>query len=192
MAVAERIRAGGRSARIQASVHDAVRALEAETARADLTIPMIAARAGVTPSTIYRRWGELSELLADVAVARLRPISDPADTGAVKTDLRVWVEQYMEEMASPVGRAMIRDVLGGDPESHNIGQCCAFTEAQIRFIAERATGRGETAFDIDAVIDHVVAPIMYRILFNDRRPTLAYCQALIDGVMPEDTRPAQR
>jgi AcrR family transcriptional regulator len=192
MAVAERTRAGGRSARIQASVHQAVKALEAETARADLTIPMIATRAGVTPSTIYRRWGELSELLADVAVARLRPISDPVDTGAVTTDLRAWVEQFMEEMASAVGRAMIRDVLAGDPESHNAGQCYGFTEVQIRFIAQRAARRGETAFDIDAVMDHVVAPIMYRIVFSDRPLTLAYCHALIDRVMSQDTRPAQR
>ena len=187
MAVAERLRAGGRSARIQASVHQAVKALEAETARAELTIPLIAARAGVTPSTIYRRWGELSELLADVAVQRLRPISDPVDTGALKSDLRAWVEQYMEEMASDVGRAMIRDVLAGDPESHNASQCCSFTEEQIRFIADRATRRGERAFDIDDVIDHVVAPIMYRILFSDEPLTSAYCRALIDRVMP-DTR----
>jgi len=38
----EMIQQGGRSARIQA---------------------------GVTPSTLYRRWGDLSQLLADVAVA---------------------------------------------------------------------------------------------------------------------------
>ena len=73
-------------------------------------MPQIAAVAGVTPSTIYRRWGDLSALLADVAVERLRPISDPEDTGAMTSDLRVFIEQFMEEMSSPVGQALVRDV----------------------------------------------------------------------------------
>lgn len=38
--------------------------------REGLTVPAIAERAGVTPSTIYRRWGNLRELLSDVAVQR--------------------------------------------------------------------------------------------------------------------------
>ena len=63
MAVKENVRPGGRSARVQASVHAAVRALLAEMSRPEITVPLIAARAGVTPSTIYRRWGDLQELL---------------------------------------------------------------------------------------------------------------------------------
>ncbi|MEG2632003.1 MAG: ATP-binding protein, partial [Comamonas sp.] len=58
---------GGRSARVQESVHSAVRELLEAHERSSVTVPMIAARAGVTPSTIYRRWGDLSALLADVA-----------------------------------------------------------------------------------------------------------------------------
>ncbi len=73
MAVKENIRPGGRSARVQASVHAAVRDLLVEMSRAEITVPLIAARAGVTPSTIYRRWGDLQELLADVAWSALRP-----------------------------------------------------------------------------------------------------------------------
>ncbi|QXG79911.1 TetR/AcrR family transcriptional regulator [Rhodospirillum rubrum] len=73
----EPLRPGGRSARIQDSVHRAVRALLGEADRGDVTIPLIAQRAGVTPSTIYRRWGDLAALLADVAAARLRPDGPP-------------------------------------------------------------------------------------------------------------------
>ena len=49
MAVKEQVRIGGRSARIQAAVHAAVRELTAEADRGELTVPVIAARAGVTP-----------------------------------------------------------------------------------------------------------------------------------------------
>ncbi len=49
MAIKEGIRTGGRSARVQESVHAAVRALLQEQARDSLTVPLIASRAGVTP-----------------------------------------------------------------------------------------------------------------------------------------------
>jgi len=181
VAVKERVRVGGRSARIQSAVHEAVRRLGAETDRDELTVPQIAAEAGVTPSTIYRRWGDLSALLADVAVERLRPITDPEDTGAMASDLRVFIEQFMEEMSSAVGRALIRDVFSPSGETYPV-QCAGFTQEHLTTIAERARARGETPFDVGEVIDHVVSPIIYHILFGDREPTLDYCHALLDRV----------
>ncbi|MGO1887717.1 MAG: TetR/AcrR family transcriptional regulator, partial [Halomonas sp.] len=105
-------RPGGRSARIQAAVHQAVRDLQQEQGRAGLTVPAIATRAEVTPSTIYRRWGDLTQLLADVAVEQLQPEQPPADTGSLRSDLLAWLVEYFEEMSSAPGRAMLRDVLG--------------------------------------------------------------------------------
>ena len=58
-------RPGGRAARVQAAVHQATHALIEEVGRAELTVPLIAARAGLTPSTIYRRGGDLADLLAE-------------------------------------------------------------------------------------------------------------------------------
>lgn len=179
MAVREQVRVGGRSARIQTAVHDAVRALSADLGREALTVPMIAGHAGVTPSTIYRRWGDLGELLADVAVERLRPVGVPADTGAVETDLEVWVEQYMEEMSSDIGRALLRDILAKPTEAGQPVQCCAFTTEQLTAIAERATARGERSFAVDDALDQVIAPILYRILFSGQPATLAHCHALL-------------
>ncbi|QDL94414.1 TetR/AcrR family transcriptional regulator (plasmid) [Paroceanicella profunda] len=159
------IRPGGRSARVQASVHAAVTRLLASENRAAVTIPMIAAEAGVTPSTIYRRWGDLQELLADVAVERFRPDTPPADTGTARGDLEAWAEQYLEEMASEPGRAMIRDVIASQSCTGNATRCCFYTRSQIEEIGARAAARGEPFPDTDRVIDTVVGPIMYRILF---------------------------
>jgi Tetracyclin repressor-like, C-terminal domain/Bacterial regulatory proteins, tetR family len=179
VAVKERVRVGGRSARIQSAVHEAVRHLGTDTDRDKLTVPQIAAVAGVTPSTIYRRWGDLSALLADVAVQRLRPVADPEDTGAVMSDLRVFIEQFMEEMTSPVGQALVRDVFS---QSGYPVQCAGFTHEHLTMIVSRAKARGETPFDIDEVIDHVVAPITYHILYGDRELTLDYCHSLLDRI----------
>jgi AcrR family transcriptional regulator len=160
-------------------VHEAVKRLGSATPRENLTVPQIAAEAGVTPSTIYRRWGDLQALLADVAVQRLRPISDPEDTGAIASDLRAFIEQFTEEMSSPVGRTLIRDVFSPPGDTFPI-QCCGFTREHLATIVARAEARGETPFDIDEVIDHVVAPIIYHILYGDRDLTLHYCHGLLD------------
>ena len=48
----EMVRQGGRSARIQEAVHLATQALLNEVGRGEINVPMIAERAGVTPSTV--------------------------------------------------------------------------------------------------------------------------------------------
>ncbi|PTW57589.1 TetR family transcriptional regulator [Breoghania corrubedonensis] len=159
-------RPGGRSARVQASVHAAVEKLQHAMPRDAVTIPAIAEEAGVTPSTIYRRWGDLRELFADVAIQRLRPDSPPADTGGARSDLEAWTDQYAEEMASGPGRKMIQDVLISQGEDGKASACCDITRAQLELLAERARGRGEAFPCVDDVLDQVVAPIIYRILYD--------------------------
>lgn len=186
MNMRENIRPGGRSARVQASVHQAVRGLLSTMDRSDVTIPLIAAEAGVTPSTIYRRWGDLQELLADVAVERLRPDMPPKDTGSARTDIMRWAEQYADEMASGPGRAMIRDVLSSvATDSRNAGKCCGYTREQLQVIAQRAHDRGEDFPDVETVIDELVAPIMYRILFDDVPPNSDRVSALVERLLPQ-------
>ncbi|MFJ1592808.1 TetR/AcrR family transcriptional regulator [Kitasatospora albolonga] len=172
-------RPGGRSARVQEAVHVAVRDLLGEVGRDALTVPLVAARAGVTPSTVYRRWGDLRELLSDVAVERLRPDADPADLGGLRADLEAWAEQFLDEMASPAGRAYIRDVLLGDPDGENAGRCSAYAAQQIGVVLERAARRGEPAPGVETVIDRLVAPVMYRVLFRPGHLDAAYAHGLV-------------
>jgi len=189
-------RPGGRSARVQAAVHRATTELIALHGRAALTVPLIAARAGVTPSTIYRRWGDLAELLADVAVERLRPDAEPAATGSVAGDLQAWVEQYLEEMSSPVGREMMFDVLaahgGAEPAGRSgqpvPAQCAEFTSAQIGVIVARGVARGEPVPAVDAVMDTVVAPIVYRALFGSAPLAHERARALVEACMKDARR----
>ena len=161
-------RPGGRSARIQQAVHASTRKLLDERDRADITVPMIAADAGVTPSTIYRRWGDITELFADVALERLHPDAPPRETGSVRGDLVAWAQDYLEEMSSPVGRAALRDVVMSadtlrSEDGTNQFKCATFCRTQI----ETILGRGEPVQGVvEHVIDHVVAPIIYRILFD--------------------------
>jgi AcrR family transcriptional regulator len=189
MAAREGLRPGGRSARVQESVHHAVNALLAEMPREDLTVPQVAARAGVTPSTIYRRWGDLQTLLADVAVQRFYPDNGPADTGALQSDLETWAQGYQEEMSSAPGRAMTRDVLAGTSADGRTPacQCAAITRSQVQMILDRAIARGESPPDVHAVMDCVVAPIMYRLLFDDTPIDPAFARTRVAMLLDERT-----
>ncbi|MEU1075977.1 MULTISPECIES: TetR/AcrR family transcriptional regulator [unclassified Streptomyces] len=176
-------RPGGRSARVQQSVHQAVRDLEAEVGRDALTVPLVAARAGVTPSTIYRRWGDLRELLSDVAVERLRPDAEPADCGSLRADLEAWALQFAEEMSSTAGRTYIRDALLGDPEQGNAVRCSDYAAEQLKTIGVRAAGRGEAVPDVESLLDVIVAPMMYRILFRPSDVSAAYTDCLVAAAL---------
>lgn len=183
MVTKEPCRPGGRSARVQASVHRAVRELLTERERADVTVPLIAARAGVTPSTIYRRWGDLPELLADVAVERLRPDAPPADTGSLRGDLHAWAEQYLEEMSSAPGRALLRDTLANSVSGSLPVQCAGYTADTFDILLARARLRGEPAPVVDALVDAVVAPLVYRLLFSASVPAPDYARSLVDAAL---------
>ncbi|MGJ7491198.1 TetR/AcrR family transcriptional regulator [Variovorax sp. ZT4R33] len=182
-----RIRPGGRSARVQEAVQGATRELIDLHGRDALSVPMIAAQAGVTPSTIYRRWGDLADLLADVSMQRLQPDTEPADTGSLRGDLRAWAEQFHEEMSSEVGRGMLRDVLSTGQFGDGTGacQCSRFTASQIELMLQRARARGEAVPTAERVMDGFVAPLLYRLLFGpepaDAARAARWIEACIDA-----------
>jgi AcrR family transcriptional regulator len=188
----EMVRQGGRSARIQEAVHLATQALLNEVGRGEINVPMIAERAGVTPSTVYRRWGDLAQLLADTAAERLRPVADPDDTGSLSGDLRAFVMQYAEEMASSVGRALLRDVLAETDSDLAAVRCCAYTTDHLQTLNNRALKRGEAGFSVDQAIDILIAPICYRILFSNGESSPEYVNGLLDRFARLNDRQASR
>ncbi len=175
-------RPGGRAARIQAAIFKAVDELQLDGE--ELTVPAIAARAGVTPSTIYRRWGTLADLLSEVAVKRLRPDGEPRDSGDWRADLKGWLEQYAEEMASEPGRAMMRDVLSAD-RLDNACTCSVYTCQQLDVIRDRALALGDRPPDTRAIMDRVIAPVIYRILFTREGADGAYVAGLVEDLLGE-------
>ena len=174
MAIKEGLRPGGRCARVQESVHRAVRELLEAHERSSVTVPMIAACAGVTPSTIYRRWGDLSVLLADVALARMRPDTEPANTGSLRGDLQAWAEQYLDEMSSDVGRNMMRDV----QSSPTPGYCVSILSGQLQVIVDRYPQ--EQPPSVDHLINLLAAPTVFRILFSAEPLAVEELHALIE------------
>lgn len=158
-------RPGGRSARVRASVHRAVQDLVAEGVRTeDLTIPVVAARAGVHATTVYRRWGSLAELLAAVAEHRFTGDVVVPDTGGLAGDLERWATDVARDLADPDTLALMRASIGAGETASCA--CTVDRRAQITAMLDHERGRGGDAPDVDLVVDHVLAPLYYRALFE--------------------------
>ncbi|MEC3956174.1 TetR/AcrR family transcriptional regulator [Nocardia sp. CDC153] len=174
-----RRRPGGRSARVGAAVHEAVRALIAERGRDGFTGRDVAERAGVNEATIYRRWGSLDNLVLDVAVAvaRLNLEQPLPDTGSLRQDLRLWAARMATELAAPEGLSLIRaavaaraDSAAGSDRARQITDVAAVRAELIQQMLDRARVRGERTPDLSTVLDRLVAPLYLRAIFGYGRP----------------------
>ncbi|MDR2250832.1 TetR/AcrR family transcriptional regulator C-terminal ligand-binding domain-containing protein [Acinetobacter sp.] len=174
------LRPGGRSERIQTAVHQAVKDLQKNFEQSQITIPMIASQAGVTPSTIYRRWGDINQLFSDVALNELKPDMEPKNLGSFQLDITAWIEQYFEEYASEVGQDLLRDVLyTSNSDSSNARKCETLIIQQLDIIQNRAKLRGEVTIPNQEIIETVIAPMLFQILFTNHELSLNYVHNLL-------------
>ncbi|MEV0078273.1 TetR/AcrR family transcriptional regulator [Nocardia neocaledoniensis] len=180
-------RPGGRSARVGAQVHEAATALIRERGYGNFTVGEVAARAGVADSSIYRRWGSLEALLADVTLTRLNTQSPMPDTGSLDGDLRAYAATVAREITGPDGLAVVRlavalssNGLDGQQPFADLG---AERMRQLQTMLDRASERGERAPDATGVLDHLLAPMYIRVLFGMVPLTPDYLDGLVDRLL---------
>jgi len=181
------MRPGGRSARVQAAVYQAVTDLIGARGDERVTIPAVAARAGVNPTSIYRRWGDAQRLLEAVAVARLTADSALPDTGGLRGDLAAWAERLLADITKPDGLASLRTVVN-IVDRGGRGLCLRERNDQIAAILGRGRARGDPAPTPTQVIDHLVAPLYFRVLFGIEPTDAAYARSLVDTLLADAAR----
>ncbi|MER7283082.1 TetR/AcrR family transcriptional regulator [Dactylosporangium sp. NPDC000244] len=160
-------RTGGRSARVRAAVHQAVAELVAERGHGAFTVGDVAARAGVADTSIYRRWGDLDALVADVAITRLTADSPMPDTGTLRGDLRAYAEGVARDVSGPAGLAVLRLVVALSTTNVQArDEFVAGRGRQFEEMLQRARDRGEAAPEAIDVVDHILAPLYVRALFG--------------------------
>jgi len=175
-------RPGGRSARVRAAVHRAVEELLAEGPSEALTIPIVAARAGVHPTTVYRRWGSVGELLGAVAASRFSGDLVVPDTGSLRGDLERWATDVAVDLADPDVLALMRATIGAaGPEGGNV--CTADRHAQLAAMLEREASRGGDAPDVERAADALLGPLYYRAVFTDRPAEPEWARGLVGALL---------
>ena len=126
-------------------------------------MPIIAAHAGVHPTTVYRRWESLGGLLSEVATSRFSGDIVVPDTGSLRGDLERWVGDVATDLADPDVVALMRATVGTGPGGGSA--CVADRHAQIAAMVERERDRGGDVPAVERVADVVLGPLYYRALF---------------------------
>lgn len=165
-----------RSPQAEARILQAALRQLAEDGYSRMSLDAIAAEAGVSKPTMYRRWSSK----ADLATAALRTIqlSEPAvDTGSTKGDLAGVLRNFSKSLSRPNGMALIGTVLA--EESHTPELLRLFRErivvprrAMLRQILQRARERGELreGVDIEAALNMLVGAFYARYLYHSKIP----------------------
>jgi AcrR family transcriptional regulator len=82
------VRPGGRTARVREAVLTATGDLLAEHGFAQLDLGVVARRAGVGRTTVYRRWGTPTGLIADLLIAMADESTPRTSFSSIAEDLR--------------------------------------------------------------------------------------------------------
>ncbi|WP_432742402.1 TetR/AcrR family transcriptional regulator [Streptomyces sp. JH002] len=163
-----RRRPGGRTARVRAQVLDAVRAELGEHGYDGLTTDGVAARAGVHRTTVYRRWGDVGALLADVLDAAGDDDWQPPDTGSLEEDLTALNQEIQTAMTAqpPVMEALIAASFRSEKAAEAQRRLWEDRYTRCDIVVGRAVRRGELPPDTDArrLLIAATAPLYHHLV----------------------------
>jgi AcrR family transcriptional regulator len=138
-----------------------------------LTVDAVAARAGVGKQTIYRHWGSRARLI-HAAISCMHDPDDVPDTGSLRGDLRVLLEQLVAFLGhSDAGRVLpsLIDAAERDPELADLREVhIAQRRAVFELVLRRGVDRGEldAGTDLGVMTDLLVGPFFYRRIVGRR------------------------
>ncbi|MGW0086246.1 TetR-like C-terminal domain-containing protein [Streptomyces sp. NPDC003393] len=177
-------RPGGRSARVRAAVHRAVRELVAHESGETLTIPVVATRAGVHATTVYRRWGSVADLLADVTTSRFSGDIVVPDTGSLREDLERYASDLAKDLSDPDTLALVRATIGTGGEQ-GAAACRGERQRQLEAILQREQARGAHPPTLEHTTDAILAPLYYRAVFTNFPLTPEWTRTLVSHLLPD-------
>jgi AcrR family transcriptional regulator len=171
---APRRRPGGRTARIRQQVLDAVLVELGEHGFDGLTMEAVATRAGVHRATVYRRWGDVGGLLADVLDAASDDDWQPPDTGSLRGDLAALNQEIHDALVAepPVVAALIAASFRSEKAELAQRRLWEDRYGRCEIIVSRAVQRAELSPRTDAqrLLIAATAPLYHQLVLLHTPP----------------------
>ncbi|MER5813670.1 TetR/AcrR family transcriptional regulator [Streptomyces sp. NPDC002033] len=164
------MRPGGRTARVRAAVLEAAGDTLAEQGFHGLDLAEVARRADVGKTTVYRRWGTVAGLVADLLTDMAEQSLPRTRTGSLLEDLLANAELVRRTLADPRQGALFKAVIAAATGDARTAEALhRFYEVRVAEWApcvRQAVERGELPEGTDAaeVVRAVSAPLYYRFL----------------------------
>ena len=168
--------------------------LLAEEGYSRMSIDGVAAAAGVSKPTIYRRWSGKADL-ATAAICTIRLAEPEVSTGSTVGDLTAALQNFSRSLLRPNGMALVGTVLA--EERHTPELLALFRERLvmprrtiIRGILERARRhRGlRPGVDLDVSVSMLVGAFYARYLATSNVPS-RFAQTIVGTVWPGICKP---
>ena len=180
-----------RSPEADRAILDAALALLGEVGYLDLTIEGVAARAGVSKTTVYRRHPSKIALVA-AAAAHDRDTRLPnLDTGSFRGDLVAFTRHALRMLfgGSGVWGRVLPGILAQAADDTEVAAVVRsyfgwLTEA-VAGMVERGIARGDVRSGTDAgvVFDLVTGPLLVRLMVTGQPLDDRFVEALVEGVI---------
>ncbi|WP_306318433.1 MULTISPECIES: TetR/AcrR family transcriptional regulator [unclassified Streptomyces] len=171
------LRPGGRTARVRAAVLDVTGDVLAEQGFDRLDLADVARRADVGKTTVYRRWGSPTGLVADLLDQMAREPLPRTETGTLRGDLVANARLVQRTLADRRQGALFRAVIAAaacDARAADaLARFYAVRVAEWAPCVEQAVSRGELppGTSPSEVIRAVSAPLYYHLLTTGTAPT---------------------
>ena len=187
---AERPRRGRpRSVDADEAILGATLAVAGELGFRGMSMDLVAERAGVSKTTIYRRWSSKESLVLEALRQAINPLDD-VDLGSVRADLETFLGNLGERMASGKMSDVLPhliDVAVHDPQLRcSLDDYVSHRRRPLVAILERGLERGELrdGVDISIVVDALIGPYIYRKLLTRTPLGQHFTTDLLDVVLP--------
>ncbi len=186
-----RRRTGGRSARVVNDVLDATVDVLAHNGYAALSFEDVAAKAGVSRTTVYRRWASKHDLVR-TALLRLCEMqwSGVRDTGTLRGDLlelvraKVIGDRRERERNAGLLRAVMAEF--ADPELLALARVVRGRMQQpIVAAVERGMARGELPAGTDPllVLEPIFSTLHFRVAVFGENPDMGFAEQIVDLIL---------
>jgi AcrR family transcriptional regulator len=164
------VRPGGRTAKVRAAVLRAAGDVLATEGFDRLDLADLARRADVGKTTVYRRWGTVAGVLADLLTEMAETSEPRTDTGSLLGDLRANADLIRRTLTDarqgPLFAALLAAATCDDRTAEALHRFYATRIDEWAPCVRQAAARGEVPAGTDPaeVVRAVSAPLYYRLL----------------------------